>query len=100
MLLSRVILLAARLRPCVNIARSRSSPTIRLLHAMSDGLNDSYRPYLLPIIPGAEHDAQGPITDDDWTISLDLSRVMALAQDVFASQPLRVLVLYGSLRER
>jgi hypothetical protein len=67
---------------------------------MTYGSNDSYRPYLSSIIPGAEHNESGPIIDDNWTISLDLSRATAFANDIFASQPLRVLVLYGSLRER
>lgn len=60
---------------------------------------DPYKPFLLSPVPGAESDANGPITEPDWTKSLELETVKSFLQ--CCPEPhLKVLVLYGSLRER
>jgi hypothetical protein len=96
MLLARVCFLLSRLpRPI-----SFFSSSICSMRDFHDNTVDSYRPHLLPIIPGADHDANGPIIEDDWTADLELTQATALADKVFGTEPLRVLVLYGSLRHR
>lgn len=61
---------------------------------------DAYKPFLLSPIPGAEVDGDGsPAIEPDWTADLELDTVKALAESS-RGEPLRVLVLYGSLRHR
>lgn len=61
---------------------------------------DAYKPFLLSPIPGAEVDTDGStIVEPDWTAELELDTVKALAESR-EDGPLRVLVLYGSLRHR
>lgn len=60
---------------------------------------DAYRPFLLNEIPGAELNDNGqPATEPDWTKDLELTTTTELARQ--AEGRLKVLVLYGSLRER
>lgn len=59
-----------------------------------------YEPFLLPVVPGAESGPDGPYIEDDWTEGLDLDTATAFSQSVWGKEKLRVLVLYGSLRER
>jgi hypothetical protein len=61
---------------------------------------DPYRPHLLPIVPGAEVGPDGTHQEEDWTHNIDLKEATALSLRVWGAEPLRVLVLYGSLRER
>ena len=61
---------------------------------------DFYRPHLLPIVPGAENGPEGPYEEPDWTRYVDLHEATSLSQKVWGDEPLRVLVLYGSLRQR
>jgi arsenic resistance protein ArsH len=61
---------------------------------------DHYKPHLLPVVPGAETGPDGPYEEADWTANLDLSGATAFSQGVWGERKLRVLVLYGSLRER
>lgn len=62
-----------------------------------------YKPFLLDPVPGAELRADGSIhrEDRDWVSELELDEVSRLT-DLASSQgqPPRILVLYGSLRER
>lgn len=68
----------------------------------------TYRPFLLSPIPGAESKpssdgTSGKHEEPDWTLEAveDLEAARALGNAVFGQQGgLRVLVLYGSLRER
>lgn len=64
--------------------------------------NSSYEPFLLSPIPGAERDANGELAiSDDWTADLELETVRQFAETSSKEGgPLKVLVLYGSLRER
>ena len=59
---------------------------------------DGYRPFLLSPVPGAEVDEDGPIVEPDWTAELELDTVKAISKA--SDEPLKVLVLYGSLRDR
>jgi hypothetical protein len=61
---------------------------------------DHYKPHLLPVVPGAEQGPDGPYTEPDWTQNLDLSGATTFSKGVWGEKKLRVLVLYGSLRER
>ena len=61
---------------------------------------DHYKPHLLPVVPGAEQGPDGPYTEPDWTQDLDLSGATTFSEGVWGEKKLRVLVLYGSLRER
>lgn len=82
------------------------------LTSASSTVNDpsDYRPFLLSPIPGAETKPQQPSSDHsekheepDWTLEAveDLEAARVLGESVFGRQGgLRVLVLYGSLRER
>lgn len=61
---------------------------------------DAYKPFLLSPIPGAEVDGDGgPAVEADWTADLELDTVKQLVESS-QGEPLRVLVLYGSLRNR
>jgi hypothetical protein len=62
----------------------------------------TYRPFLLSPIPGAEKNADGvPAVDkEDWVSELELDAVKKLAAGVEGGRKLKLLVLYGSLRER
>jgi hypothetical protein len=62
----------------------------------------TYEPFLLSPIPGAEKHANGEVAvSDDWTADLGLETVRQFAEDRSKEGgPLKVLVLYGSLRER
>ncbi len=60
-----------------------------------------YRPFLLSPVPGAEQDISGvPAVEPDWTTELELDTTKALAGSLRNGKRLKVLVLYGSLRER
>lgn len=61
---------------------------------------DQYKPHLLPIVPGAEVGPDGPYQEDDWTADVDLERATSFSRSVWGVERLRVLVLYGSLRQR
>jgi arsenic resistance protein ArsH len=63
-------------------------------------VESKYKPHLLPVVPGAESGENGPYTEVDWTADLDLSGATTFSQGVWGDEKLRVLVLYGSLRER
>lgn len=58
--------------------------------------NTNYRPFLLPT--SSSTDTLGD--SEDWTATVDLDRATSFAASVFGQEPLRVLILYGSLRER
>jgi hypothetical protein len=60
--------------------------------ADSDELRQRYRPFLL----------QSSVADDDWVSRLELATVAKMAYEDIekTGERLRVLVLYGSLRER
>jgi len=62
----------------------------------------TYQPFLLDVVPGAERTAEGRLAvEPDWTEHLELDSTKRLVRDVMGTQrQLRVLVLYGSLRER
>ena len=62
----------------------------------------AYQPFLLDVIPGAERTADGqPVVEPDWTEHLELGSTKELARRSLGVQRrLKVLVLYGSLRER
>jgi hypothetical protein len=62
----------------------------------------AYQPFLLDVIPGAECTADGqPAVEPDWTEHLELGSTKELARRSLGVQRrLKVLVLYGSLRER
>lgn len=64
--------------------------------------SNSYEPFLLSPMPGAEKDGEGvPIESEDWTADLELETVRSFAETSSKTGGrLRVLVLYGSLRER
>jgi hypothetical protein len=61
-----------------------------------------YEPFLLSPIPGAERDSTGELAiGEDWTAELELETAQAFAAARSREGGrLRVLVLYGSLRER
>jgi hypothetical protein len=59
-----------------------------------------YRPHLLSVVPGAEQGPNGPYVEMDWTEDIDLEAATSLSKRVWGDEPLRVLVLYGSLRQR
>ncbi len=62
---------------------------------------DVYRPFLLSPIPGAEHDISGqPAIGPDWTTDIELDTTKDLVRSLGEGKRLKVLVLYGSLRER
>jgi hypothetical protein len=64
--------------------------------------NNPYEPFLLSPIPGAERNAEGELHEsEDWTADLVLETARQFAETGAGSGGrLRVLVLYGSLRER
>lgn len=62
------------------------------------GPTPTYQPHRLSVVPGSEVGSEH--AEEDWTASLDLSRAVAAARASFGPAPLRVLVLYGSLRQR
>ena len=78
--------------------RSVLSTTLRY-YSMTRNF-DHYKPHLLPVVPGAEQGPDGPYTEPDWTQDLDLSGATTFSKGVWGEKKLRVLVLYGSLRER
>lgn len=60
-----------------------------------------YKPFLSSPVPGAEAAEDGEFaTSEDWTQALELDRTRALARAGLEGRALKVLVLYGSLRER
>jgi hypothetical protein len=85
--------------------RSLDSRTILFHHAQFRPLSmtrnlDEYKPHLLPIVPGAEVGPDGPHTEHDWTTDLDLEGATTFSKAVWGEKKLKVLVLYGSLRDR
>jgi arsenic resistance protein ArsH len=81
------------------VSSSLSERTSRLRYSPNPTMLDGYKPYLWDVIPGAEAGDEGPRTEPDWTTSLDLDEVRSILRE--SKHPdLKVLVLYGSLRER
>jgi hypothetical protein len=61
----------------------------------------AYQPFLLDVVPGAETTADGErAVEPDWTQHLELDAAKQLVRDTMPNRRLKVLVLYGSLRER
>jgi hypothetical protein len=62
----------------------------------------AYQPFLLDVVPGAEMTADGErAVESDWTQHLELDAAKQLVCDTMGPhRRLKVLVLYGSLRER
>ena len=87
--------------PLINLPRASLNSS--LLHTRPYSMTrdfDHYKPHLLPIVPGAEIEPDGPHEELDWTQNLDLSSATTFSEGVWGEKKLRVLVLYGSLRER
>lgn len=84
------MLLLQRLRPLHNCARRFSMATT----------NDSYKIYRASPIPGAETLPDGSKAVDavDWVQDLDLEAVTKMHEA--RNEKIKILVLYGSLRER
>jgi hypothetical protein len=61
---------------------------------------ERYRPFLLSPVPGAELVDGAPAVSEDWTAELDLITAVQFARAALRGRQLKVLVLYGSLRER
>jgi hypothetical protein len=60
-----------------------------------------YQPFLLSPIPGAELVSGVPAVDQsDWTSQLDLGTAIDFSKQVWGDHALKIMVLYGSLRER
>lgn len=61
-----------------------------------------YRPFLLSPIPGAERGKDGTLAVDegDWVRDLELDGVKQMARSLPDGRRVKILVLYGSLRER
>ena len=87
--------------PLINLPRASLHSTLHQARQYSMTRDfDHYKPHLLPIVPGAETGPDGPYEEADWTTDLDLSGATTFSQGVWGERKLRVLVLYGSLRER
>ena len=87
--------------PLINLPRaSLHSTSHQARHYSMTRDFDHYKPHLLPVVPGAETGPDGPYEEPDWTTNLDLSGATNFSQGVWGDKKLRVLVLYGSLRER
>jgi hypothetical protein len=67
---------------------------------MARDLVDEHKPFLLDVVPGAETGPDGPYQEEDWTRDVDLQGATTFSRGVWGEERLRVLVLYGSLRER
>lgn len=79
-----------------SIYRSSSS-----LPEMTQKESERYQPFLLSPIPGAENDGNSLAVSEDWTADLDLDRAKEFAVNNTGTKGrLRILVLYGSLRQR
>lgn len=101
MRLLRLGVFLARIPVRYNSIRTVSTVTLSNPDATKMTVTDAdsrYRIHLLPDVPGSEQGLDTP--EEDWTLSLDLERASDMATSVFGTTPLRVLVLYGSLRER
>jgi hypothetical protein len=61
-----------------------------------------YQPFLLSPIPGAEKTPDGELAvdRDDWVQGLELDHVKEMVKSVPESRRVKILILYGSLRER
>jgi hypothetical protein len=87
--------------PLINLPRASLNSTLLQTRQYSMTRDfDHYKPHLLPIVPGAEAGPNGTYEEPDWTENLDLSGATTFSQGVWGEKKLRVLVLYGSLRER
>jgi hypothetical protein len=80
--------------------RCRKSPTTSLIRRLSVMSLNPHKAYSLSPIPGAETLADGTkaVDAEDWVERLELEAVSALHRQ--RDEKLKVLVLYGSLRER
>lgn len=86
----RRLMTAASLAP---ILATRLPASVHDLDALSQPQIDAlYRPFLLP----------APALDaaPDWTADLELDTISSLLRDSSSSTPMKLLVLYGSLRQR
>lgn len=85
---------------------TRSSPYRPVLHKTIPSMaisNDErvYQPFLLDPVPGAEVTAKGErAIEHDWTADCDLETAKRTAETLLGERRIKVLVLYGSLRER
>lgn len=81
---------------------SSAASTSRAHPESSEMSISPYEPFLLSPIPGAERDSTGELAvGEDWTAELELETAQAFAAARSKEGGrLRVLVLYGSLRER
>jgi hypothetical protein len=61
-----------------------------------------YRTFLLSPIPGAEKGADGEyaVDKEDWVQGLELDEVKRMTDGLPEGKKIKILVLYGSLRER
>ena len=66
----------------------------RALHSLQSGPDaDGYKPFLAGL------DTAATPQESDWTRSLDLAGATSFSRGVWGEDQLRVLVLYGSLRQ-
>ncbi|RSH91009.1 hypothetical protein EHS25_010185 [Saitozyma podzolica] len=80
-----------------------TSPSVRpsVMTATINGHGSDYTPFLLSPVPGAElRDGVPAVDESDWTSELDLSTATEFSRAALRDRKLKVLVLYGSLRER
>lgn len=80
-----------------------TSPSVRPspMTATINGHGSEYTPFLLSPVPGAElRDGVPAVDESDWTSELDLSTATEFSRAALRDRKLKVLVLYGSLRER
>lgn len=92
--------LLALAQPGTTLPRTILSRARLATAAMTNITANQYEPFLLPVVPGAETGPNGPHVEEDWTADLDLNTATAFSRSVWGDHSLRVLVLYGSLRER
>jgi hypothetical protein len=61
-----------------------------------------YQPFLLSPIPGAEKTPDGELAVDkeDWVQGLELDHVKEMVKSVPEGRRVKILIMYGSLRER
>lgn len=61
-----------------------------------------YQPFLLSPIPGAEKTPDGELAvdKDDWVQGLELDHVKEMVKSVPEGRRVKILIMYGSLRER
>jgi len=64
--------------------------------------DEVYRPFLKSPIPGAERGPDGELAVDkeDWVQGLELDETKRMVQTLPEGRRVKILILYGSLRER